>query len=57
LDRKQEIIDGTFEVFEGPIVDQDGNVLYAEGVIAPLGELLGTEYLVDNVIGSPTAGG
>jgi basic membrane protein A len=56
LERKAEIIDGSFEVFEGPIVDQDGNVLYEEGVVAPLGELLGTEYLVDNVIGSPTGG-
>jgi basic membrane protein A len=56
LQRKQEIIDGTFEVFEGPIFDQDGNELYAEGVVAPLDELLATDYLVDNVIGSPTGG-
>jgi basic membrane protein A len=56
LERKQQITDGTFEVFAGPIVDQDGNELYADGVVAPLGELLGTEYLIDNVIGSPTGG-
>ena len=55
-ERKAQIIDGTFEVFAGPIVDQDGTERYAEGVVAPLGELLGMDYLVDNVIGSPTGG-
>ncbi len=56
LERKAQIIDGSFEVFAGPIVDQDGTERYAEGVVAPLGELLGMDYLVDNVIGSPTGG-
>ncbi len=56
LERKAQIIDGSFEVFEGPIVDQDGTERYAAGVVAPLGELLGMDYLVDNVIGSPTGG-
>lgn len=56
MERKTQIIDGSFEVFEGPIVDQDGTERYAAGVVAPLGELLGMDYLVDNVIGSPTGG-
>lgn len=56
LERKGQIIDGSFEVFAGPIVDQDGTERYADGVVAPLGELLGMDYLVDNVIGSPTGG-
>ena len=56
MERKAQIIDGSFEVFEGPIVDQDGTERYAAGVVAPLGELLGMDYLVDNVIGSPTGG-
>jgi len=56
MERKAQIIDGSFEVFAGSIVDQDGTERYAEGVVAPLGELLGMDYLVDNVIGSPTGG-
>ena len=56
MERKTQIIDGSFEVFEGPSVDQDGTERYAAGVVAPLGELLGMDYLVDNVIGSPTGG-
>jgi basic membrane protein A len=51
---KQQIIDGEFEIFAGPIVDQDGNVVVPEGEVATLEELLGTAYLVEGVIGSPT---
>lgn len=50
--RKQEIIDGEFEVFEGPLNDQDGNEILAEGEVATLEELLATDYLVEGVVGS-----
>jgi basic membrane protein A len=49
--RKQEIIDGSFEIFAGPINDQDGNVVIPEGELATLEELLATDYLVEGVIG------
>lgn len=50
---QQEIIDGTFAPFTGPITDQDGNEIAADGVVVELGDLLGTEYFVVGVVGSP----
>lgn len=50
--RKQEIIDGEFEIFAGPLNDQDGNEILAEGETATLEELLATDYLVEGVVGS-----
>lgn len=55
-ERQQEIIDGTFEVFTGPIADQDGNVVVADGETATLEELLATDYLVEGVVGTIPAG-
>jgi basic membrane protein A and related proteins len=52
--RKQEIIAGTFHVFRGPLLDQAGNIIYADGEIPTLGQLLSTDYFVEGVIGSPT---
>ncbi|MGH8936628.1 MAG: BMP family ABC transporter substrate-binding protein [Acidimicrobiia bacterium] len=49
--RRQEITDGSFEIFAGPISDQDGNVVIPEGEVATLEELLATNYLVEGVIG------
>ncbi len=40
-----------FEPFTGPIVDRKGNEVYADGVVAPLGELMGLEWAAENVIG------
>ncbi len=40
-----------FEPFTGPIVDRNGNEVYAEGVSAPLGELMGLEWAAENVVG------
>lgn len=51
---KAQIIDGSFHIFAGQIVDQDGNVVVPEGSVATLEELLSTDYLVEGVIGSPT---
>jgi basic membrane protein A len=47
LERKQQIVDGTFSVFPDPIVDQDGNQ-------RELGDIFGMDYFVQGVIGSPS---
>ena len=41
----------SFDPFTGPIVDRNGNEVYAEGEVAPLGELMGLEWAADNVVG------
>jgi len=51
---KATIIDGSFKPFTGPINDQDGNEKVAAGESPDLGTLLGMDYLVEGVIGSPT---
>jgi len=45
------IIDGSFAPFTGPIKDNTGMEVIAAGVVAPLGDLLGMQYLVEGVIG------
>jgi basic membrane protein A len=45
--RKQEIIEGTFDVFPDPIVNQAGNE-------QPLGNILEIDYFVEGVKGSPS---
>lgn len=50
---QQEIIDGSFAPFTGPIVDQDGNEVVADGEVIPLEDLLATDYFVQGVVGSP----
>ena len=52
--RKQEIIDGTFEPFTGPILDQDGQERVAEGETMSLEELLAIDFFVEGVIGDVT---
>ena len=47
LERKQQIIDGTFSVFPDPVTDQDGNE-------RPLGNIFTMDYFVQGVVGSPT---
>lgn len=47
LERKQQIIDGTFSVFPDPIVDQDGNT-------RELGNIFTMDFFVQGVVGSPT---
>lgn len=54
--RKQEIIDGSFEIFAGPIRNQAGEVVVPEGEVASLEELLATDYLVEGVVGEIPAG-
>ena len=45
------IIVGSFAPFTGPINDNAGNEVIADGEVAPLGDLLGMQYLVEGVIG------
>lgn len=47
-----EIIAGDFAPFDGPINDQDGKEVVAEGESPDLGTLLGMDYFVEGVIGS-----
>ncbi len=49
--KQQEIIDGSFEVFTGPVTDQSGEVRIPEGETAPLEDLLAMDYLVEGVEG------
>lgn len=51
--RKQEIIDGSFDVFTGPIKDQSGAVKVAPGVKLTDAELLSLDWFVEGVVGSP----
>jgi basic membrane protein A and related proteins len=51
--RAQEIIDGSFAPFTGPLNDQDGELRVEDGVEMTLGELLEISWFVEGVIGSP----
>jgi basic membrane protein A len=51
-----DIIAGDFAPFDGPINDQAGNEVVAEGESPDLGALLGMEYFVEGVIGTIDAG-
>jgi basic membrane protein A len=50
-EKEQAIRSGEFNPFTGPIRDQKGNVVVAEGETATLQELLETNYLVEGVMG------
>lgn len=49
--KQQEIADGDFAPFTGPITDQDGEVRVPEGEEAPLEDLLAMDYFVEGVEG------
>ncbi|MEX2659555.1 MAG: BMP family ABC transporter substrate-binding protein [Acidimicrobiales bacterium] len=51
---KAQIIDGDFAPFTGPVSDQSGEERIADGEVPELGELLGMDWFVEGVIGSPT---
>ncbi len=51
-EKKQEIIDGKFDVFWGPIKDQDGNVKVADGQKLTDKEMLEMMWFVEGVEGS-----
>ena len=50
--RKQQILDGTFHPFQGPINAQDGSVLVSSGFIMSDEEMLSMMVFVEGVIGS-----
>ncbi|MDQ0902400.1 MULTISPECIES: BMP family ABC transporter substrate-binding protein [unclassified Paenibacillus] len=49
--KKQEILAGTFEVFQGPIVDQDGKIRFEQGKKMTDEEILGTTWFVKGIKG------
>lgn len=52
LDLQAKILSGEFFPFTGPIYDQDGKVMIAEGVKNTVEELEATNYLIKGVIGT-----
>ncbi|HSW35577.1 MAG TPA: BMP family ABC transporter substrate-binding protein, partial [Candidatus Limnocylindrales bacterium] len=53
MDKRQQIIDGEFVVFAGPITNQEGVVVVAEGQRMTDAELLAMNWFVEGVIGEP----
>lgn len=60
---KQQILDGTFHVFEGPVYDQNGNEVIASGVVPTFEEInklqlpgSGRQRLFELIIGVPSCG-
>ncbi|MEM9520352.1 MAG: BMP family ABC transporter substrate-binding protein [Actinomycetota bacterium] len=51
-ERKQQIIDGTFDMFAGPIFDNQGNEVIAEGETIEFGDRNACcQWLVDGIVG------
>ena len=51
--RKQEIIEGTFDIFAGPILDNEGNEVIPSGGTIPFAErTYCCQWLVEGVVGS-----
>ena len=52
-ERRQQIIDGTFDYFAGPLVDNEGNVQVPDGGTIPFGErTLCCLWLIEGIEGS-----
>ena len=51
-DKKDAIIAGTFAPFTGPLKNQAGKQILADGEKAELGDLLGMDFFVEGVVGS-----
>ena len=49
---QEQILDGSFFPFEGPVYDQEGNVRIEEGVRLSVEELEATDYLIQGVVGT-----
>ncbi|MGM0431701.1 MAG: BMP family ABC transporter substrate-binding protein [Spirochaetota bacterium] len=49
---KEQIINGEFDVFGGPLKDNQGETVVPEGSTPSDGELLGMDWLVEGVIGN-----
>jgi basic membrane protein A len=52
-DKKAAIVDGSLHVFAGPLKDQDGKVVVPAGAEMTDGEMLGMNFFVEGVQGSP----
>lgn len=51
-ERRQQIVDGSFDMFEGPIFDNQGNEVIAEGETIPFDERsLCCQWLVEGIVG------
>ena len=50
--RQQELIDGEYYEFEGPLLDQDGELRVPEGERLTLEDILAMDWFVEGVIGS-----
>ncbi len=50
--KEKEIIDGSFEVFTGPITDQSGEVKVEEGETMPIEDILSMNWFVKGVKGT-----
>ncbi len=52
---KQDIIDGDYEIWAGPIRDQDGNLVVEEGEVLPMEDIgdfgASQDFLVEGIIG------
>lgn len=48
-----DVEDGTIVVFAGPVVDQDGNVVVAEGEVLTPDVMGSIDWFVEGIIGSP----
>ncbi len=54
--KRQEIVDGTFDIFAGPITDQAGTVRVPEGSAMSFGDQMTVNWFVAGVDGDPTGG-
>lgn len=52
LAKKQEIKEGKFKVFTGPLRDQKGTVRVPEGALPPDKDLLGMTWFVEGIVGT-----
>jgi len=52
LSEKERIESGSWDVFNGPVMDQAGNTVIAEGSVPADGDLLGMSYFVKGVEGT-----
>jgi len=54
--KRQAIVDGSADIFAGPITDQAGAVKVAEGSSMPFGDQMTVNWFVAGVDGDPTGG-
>jgi len=51
-EKKKALLDGSLHPFAGPVKKQDGEVVFAEGVIPTIDELESMDWFVEGVIGT-----